>query len=109
MYTSNVLATTITKRLFSPSGKPGSFEWKKIKCSFRSKCSVSGFPVHVLKSSTVLRCSDVLSCKGRLPLLAWGVGGGVAVRKGSNVYMPAASALSQGISNTKIMAMDNCT
>lgn len=96
---SNGLASAVTERLFSPSGKCGSFEGKTMECPFLSKtcgllkkCSVGGLAGHVPKSSTVLSYSEVLSCKARLPLHTWGVEGRGAVSKVSNVYMPAASA-----------------
>lgn len=76
-------------------------------CSLMKKCSVGGLARHVLKSSTVPSCSDVLSGKARPSLHAWGLGGGGAVSKGSSVCVPATSAHSQGISNMNIMAMEN--
>lgn len=96
---SNGLATAVTERLFSPSGKCGSFERKTMECPFLSKtcgllkkCSVVALLGMCRKSSTVLSYSEVLSCKARLPLHTWGVEGCGAVSKVSNVYMPAASA-----------------
>lgn len=46
------------------------------------KSSVASLTGHVLKSSTFLSGSDVLSHKSSMPLHAWGAGGGGAVSKG---------------------------